>query len=169
MAYKDIKNIEIEGAKITFRNFAGEPTDVNPAGGDRDFAVIISDEAFAQELINEGWNVKAFKNPNANGEQEYYLKVKVSYKYANRAPKIWLCSDYSDDILLSEETVKDLDAIDIRDVDITISPYNYTVRGESGISAYVKSMYVNVVEDAFAAKHRKRKLQRESMDEMPWT
>ena len=55
--------------------------------------------------------------------------------------------------LLDEETINQIDYSEISSVDIEISPYDYTSPLGSGRTAYVKNMYVNVVEDYFAEKY----------------
>ena len=46
-----------------------------------------------------------------------------------------------------------LDYADIKNVDVVLSPFNYDFAGRTGVSAYVKTMYVTVQEDEFADKY----------------
>lgn len=148
---KTVENIKIENARLVFRNFAGKPDKFNPQGGKRGFSVVLSDHKFANDLKEEGWNIKQF-NPRDEDDTEpdYYLPIKVSFDV--RPPHIYLCTKRAK-VLLEETTINQLDYAEISGVDIIISPYSYEVGGRTGISAYVKTMYVNVVEDEFASKY----------------
>ena len=148
---KNIVNIKIENARIVFRNLSGKPDKFNPQGGKRSFSVVIEDPEFANELKKEGWNIKQFNpSPDSDEEPAHFISVKVSYN--NIPPHIYLCTS-KNKTLLNEDTVGQLDYAEISNVDIVITPYQYEMSGRSGISAYVKTMYVTVVEDEFASKY----------------
>lgn len=148
---KNIENIKIENARIVFRNLSGKPDKFNPQGGKRSFSVVIEDPEFANELKREGWNIKQFNpSPDSDEEPAHFISVKVSYN--NIPPHIYLCTS-KNKTLLNEDTVGQLDYAEISNVDIVITPYQYEMNGRSGISAYVKTMYVTVVEDEFASKY----------------
>ncbi len=151
MAKNNIENIKIENARIVFRNLSGKPDKFNPQGGKRSFSVVIEDPEFANELKKEGWNIKQFNpSPDSDEEPAHFISVKVSYN--NIPPHIYLCTS-KNKTLLNEDTVGQLDYAEISNVDIVITPYQYEMSGRSGISAYVKTMYVTVVEDEFASKY----------------
>lgn len=151
MAKNNIENIKIENARIVFRNLSGKPDKFNPQGGKRSFSVVIEDPEFANELKREGWNIKQFNpSPDSDEEPAHFISVKVSYN--NIPPHIYLCTS-KNKTLLNEDTVGQLDYAEISNVDIVITPYQYELSGRSGISAYVKTMYVTVVEDEFASKY----------------
>ena len=141
------KNITIEGAKIIFRNFAGREGRFNPEGN-RNFCVVLDPE-FADELKEDGWNIKY---PNVENGKDLlpYLQVKVSFKRI--PPKIVVISS-TGKRQLSEEKISDLDWMAFEKVDIIISPYNYDIRGNSGVSAYLKSFYGTLMEDELELKY----------------
>ena len=147
-----VENITIENARIIFRNLSGKPDKFNPRGGKRTFSVVIDDPKFADQLRKEGWNVKDFKpRDGEEGEPGSFLQVKVLYSERSN-PHIYLCTK-KNKTMLNEETIGSIDYAEISSVDLVIRPYEYDVQGKSGVAAYVKTMYVNVVEDEFADKY----------------
>lgn len=155
--------IKLEGTRIIFRNLAGKPDKFNPAGGKRQFSVIVPND-LAKELERDGWNIKYLKPRDDEEEPTAHLPVKVSFN--NRPPKIYIISGKTK-TLLTEETVNSLDYADIESVDIVITPYEYNLStGASGVAAYCKNMYVNIVEDEFADKYNFDDDDQE--DELPW-
>jgi gp078 len=155
MAFNNRNNpsdLMIEDAKILFTNFAGSPTRYNSEGGKREFSVALPLN-LVEDLERDGWNVKFRKNADGEFDPERpYLGVKVSYKF--RVPAIWLIASGRKQ-LMTEDTVGTLDNITIKTADIVIHPSVYDIRGQKGISAYVKELYV-VMDDesaSFASKY----------------
>lgn len=145
------ENLVVRGARIGFRNFSGEEGKFNPKGR-RTFSVFFEPEHGAV-LEREGWNIK-WLDPRDDGEEATpYLNVRVAY--TNIPPKISLVTKRGMTIL-DEDSVGMLDWADIEDVDLELSPYNWEVNGKKGVTAYVKTMYVTIVEDVFADKYSDR-------------
>lgn len=138
--------LQIDDARIIYRNFAGRGDKYNREG-DRNFAVVIQDEEMANELSNLGWNVK-IKPPREDGDMPFmFLPVKV--KFNDRGPNVYLkTGDVQNK--LDEESVGLLDNIDIIGVDLDIRPYDWDVNGKEGRTAYLQSIRVIQDVDRFA-------------------
>lgn len=146
--------IEINDARICFRNFRGEGGKFNKEG-DRNFAVIIPNQEMADTLIEDtnqygvGWNVK-IKAPREEGDEPFmYLPVKV--KFNERGPAVYLQSG-KNRVKLDEESVSMLDEIDIFNVDMDIRPYDDVINDKPFRSAYLQSILVRQEIDRFAAR-----------------
>lgn len=145
----NVNNINIEGAMIIWKNFSGERDKFNP--GKRGFSVVIDDTVMADELRQEGWNIKdrPLQEGADDSEQEWTLPVKLNM---NRYTQVWLIVG-NHKTLLDEDTVSQLDVVDIVNCDISIRPYEWEMNGRTGITAYVDSMYVTIRENKFAEKY----------------
>lgn len=144
--------IQIDDARIIFRNFRGEGSRYNREG-DRNFSVVIDDEGICNELVNDvnkygvGWNVK-IRPPREEGDIPFmHLPVKV--KFNDRGPAIRLTTG-NRTVKLNEDTVDMLDEIDIASVSLDIRPYDNEVNGKPFRSAYLHSIHVIQEVDRFA-------------------
>lgn len=141
--------LEIEDARIIYRNFAGVGSKFNREG-DRNFAVIIPNQEIADELIEAGWNVK-IKPPREDFDEPFmFLPVKI--KFNNRGPAAYVVS--GDSVTrLNEDTIGMLDEIDIASVDMDLRGYDWDVNGKQGRTAYLQA--INVIQniDRFGARY----------------
>lgn len=141
--------LEIEDARIIYRNFAGVGSKFNREG-DRNFAVIIPNQELCDELIDAGWNVK-IKPPRDEDESPFmFLPVKI--KFNSRGPAAYVVS--GDSVTrLNEDTIAMLDEIDIASVDMDLRPYDWEVNGKTGRTAYLQAINVTQNIDRFGARY----------------
>lgn len=146
------KLLQIENARIGFRNFEGREGPYNKSG-ERSFVVFL-DEQMAEELSKEGWNVKfPTPNPNLSPEEDNrqpYLNVSVGFDYY--PANIYIISN-ENATKVSEQEVGMLDWAELENVDLVIRPYEWSVNRNSGIKAYLKSGYFTIRVDKFAEKY----------------
>ena len=147
-------NITIENADIWARNFTGVAKRFN-AEGMQNFCVFLDPEV-AEVLKHDGWNVRWLKPRDEEEVEKPYLQVAVRFEddlsRQRFNPKLVLISSRGKS-LLDKDSVKILDWAEIKKVDLTIRPYNWDVSGKSGVKAYLKSIFVTVVEDELDLKY----------------
>ena len=137
--------LQIDDARIVYRNFSGAPSKFNREG-DRNFAVVINDQKIADALAEQGWNVKIRPARDEGDTPFMYLPVKV--KFNDRGPNAYLQSGRNRN-RLDEETIGMLDNIDILSVDLDIRPFDWDVNGKTGRTAYLQSICVTQDVDRF--------------------
>lgn len=140
--------LQIDDAKLTYKNFAGEATPFNRAG-DRNFSVIIDDQDVADRLIEDGWNVKI--KPARDEDDVPFMHLPVKIKFNGRGPTVRLISGDSVN-KLDEESIACLDEVYMLNVDLDIRPYDWEVQGKSGRTAYLHAMEVTQELDRFEAR-----------------
>lgn len=155
--------LQIDDARICYRNFSGEASQFNREG-DRNFSLVIEDEALAEELKAQGWNVK-IKPPRNEGDAPFmHLPIKV--KFNDYGPRVFLKVGNSPRRPLDEDTVGILDRINILRVDLDIRPFDWDVNGKTGRTAYLEAIQVVQEIDRFASEEDF--IQGEDETELPW-
>lgn len=152
--------LAIDNARIIFKNFTGKD-DKFGREGDRSFSIVIEDDALAEQLANDGWNVKPLTPRDPDEKVNHFIKVKISFRV--RPPKIWLLTNHKR-TLLDEDTIATLQYARIENADVVVSPWRWEVNGKTGIAAYLETLYVKIEDDPFAGKYADY----ESSDEVPF-
>lgn len=152
--------LAIDNARIIFKNFTGKD-DKFGREGDRSFSIVIEDDALAEQLANDGWNVKPLTPRDPDEKVNHFIKVKISFKV--RPPKIWLLTNHKR-TLLDEDTIATLQYARIENADVVVSPWRWEVNDKTGIAAYLETLYVKIEDDPFADKYADY----ESSDEVPF-
>ena len=144
--------IQIENARLIYRNFKGEGSRYN-AEGNRNFSVRLTMEK-AAALRNKGWNVKFPKQPeDGKFEREPFLTVAVKFgRIEELWPQVYVKSSrVAAPVKYTEDMLKELDSADLEKVDLIIRPRMWTddATGETHVKAYLNKMYVTLAQDKF--------------------
>lgn len=153
--------VTVRDAQMIWRNFEGRETVFKPAGN-RSFNVVL-DEKTAQQLSNDGWNVRT-KEPRDEGD-DYLHTLEVGVGYKVRPPRVVMITSNSR-VNLGEETVGVLDWADIEKVDLIFHAYNWEVGGKGGVKAYLKTMFVTINEDELEAEYGINDVSTASLEDM---
>ena len=148
----DGNKLLVENAEFMFRpEFTGEKHKYNP-NGIRRFTIRIDDEELVEQLRDDGWTVKSkvYEDEVAN-----FIEVVIRFdsSYALRHPPKAYIQTSRNRRELTEETLHELDEIEIKNVDITINAVPWEFNGNTGVKGYMKNMYVTMEEDEWAWKY----------------
>lgn len=147
--------------RICYRNFSGKATKFAPEGR-RSFSIIL-DEDIAKDLLDQGWNIK-MKPPKEEGDP-MFCTLPVTVRFDVLPPRIYLISGKVK-TELDQDSVNILDYAEIEKIDLTINPRHYDVNEKTGIKAYLKAMYVTVVQDELAEEYSEYDYPRD--DDLPF-
>ena len=153
MAMREKELITLEDVRLIFCNFKGERRRFNEEGK-RNFNLDLT-EGQAAMLQEHGLNVRVRPPRFEDEDTQYLLPVKVSYRY--RDPKVVIISGGKatrldeDDVGLIDDAANDRM---IEHVDLTIRTSPWTLEdGREGVSAYLNSIYVTLLEDDLEKKY----------------
>lgn len=128
----------IDGRDIMFRNFEGRGDKFNREG-DRNFSLRLRDPESAEALANEGWNVRV--KPPRDEDEDEFRRLPIKVKFTDYGPQVYLWSG-DNRVELDEESIGCLDNIEIDHVNMDVRPYNWTVNGRDGRTAYLQVLEV---------------------------
>lgn len=146
---RNIPPLNIQGAKIVKRNFAGRREEHNNVVMNREgnhyFTIRIDDPELANSLLADGWKLRVGKLRNEDDEPRWYMDVKVAF---NEYYPTKICM-YSGKTRkeLNEDTCAILDRARIINADMTVRPRYWEVNGKSGYKAYLKVLHVTIEEE----------------------
>lgn len=153
------ENLVIENAEIIFRNFRGEDRYGYNPKHEKSFSLLVKPERFnVQAMMSDGWNLKALKPREGYEDEPVNYHLPVTVRFDNFPPVIYLVTKISRDgekpryrkTKLDEESVFMIDTAEIANVNVEIGHgKTYDFNGKVGVKAYLKKMYLELVEDRF--------------------
>jgi hypothetical protein len=149
---KRLKDLTVFNATLMFKNFMGLEKPFNPVG-QRNFSLMLGPED-AQAMLADGWNVKFLKQREGDDPNEplqAHLPVKVNMN-SQRPPKVVMITSRGKQ-QLDADMVGALDFVVMKNVDLIVNPSWWDFNGRQGYTAYCKSLYVTIEEDALDLKY----------------
>lgn len=144
-----INDLELEDVQVKwpFSHFDGRKDTFNEEG-DHNFTVVLPEDQ-ARELmeIPNGWNIKERAGREEGDPPEFTLKIKISYKYEE--PAIYFLKG-NRRFRATEEDLVDIKRSTCERIDVICSPSRWVQPDRTGVTAYVKEMYVKIRESRFA-------------------
>ena len=138
---RKIPNIVIRDAEIlggSFKNFSGKVTRYNEQGS-KYFNVIIDDPVMAEQLREDGWNVKTFHPRDEEEDPKSFITVSINFNFWREPIVNMRC----DGVItkLDDESIGVLDNARITHADVSIRAREW----EPGrIKAYLDELMVEI-------------------------
>lgn len=128
-----------------FLNFEGRPSQFNPKGGDRTCSFALTEEE-AEYFSSLGVNVKTYQSAE---NVTHFITAKVNFHIyrGDVSPAIMLHNN-GVTTRFDEHNAKELDHIVGVAVDASINLREYDFMGRQGVSVYLNSMHLTVVDNA---------------------
>lgn len=150
----NIRDLEIENAYIFSKNFKGakrvnqRTNKVVNAEGTRGFCVRIDNPDVAQQMLEDGWNIKI--NPSENGEDDPFCYLPVEARFNNFPPAIYMVAGGKAHEL-DVNHVHQLDDRNFNKVNLVIHPRRYqNDEGEWKIKAFLSEGWFYIRQSRFA-------------------
>ena len=166
---KQLDRINLDDTRFIFRtNFAGDAKQDRFGDSRRKANIIIPTEAQAKELTKAGFKVRQTRPSEeqmAAGDfvPEYYVMAQVKYRKNDGTPvkyppNVYLVTPGNEPVLLTEDTISCLDSIRVKNVNAVLNPHEYDGATGSGLSLYVRTMYVeqDLDDDPYADRYRRQ-------------
>lgn len=141
-------NIEVRDAVIIWKNFEGRE---NKFGSRKKTFNLVLNQEMADRLQEDGWNIKYREGREEGDDPLYYTEIVVNMEHDDERynPEIKLYSSFGGRRScrnLTNETVRDLDQLELERVDLEIHPYEHG-RGGYKIKGYLNKLNAVQAED----------------------
>lgn len=167
-------NVDFE---VLFCNLEGRKERYNN-DGDRTFRVKFFDPEFAQQLADDGWNIRIYTPKNEEYDPYYYLTVKTKFRIdsekVRQDPEIHLVNS-KNDIICGPQNMADVDMAfrnhKVTRVDLSVAPRYWTNEGignGEGITAYIRELWVEIQDSPFASHYANRNSFNAGSEEVPF-
>ena len=167
-------NVDFE---ILFSNLEGRKEGYDQ-DGDRKFRLKFNDPELAQQLAEDGWNIRIYTPKNEEYDPYYYMKVvtkfRVDSEKVRQDPEIHLVNS-KNDILCGPQNMADIDMAfrnhKVVRVDLSVNPYHWnnpTIGKGEGVAAYIREMWVEIQDSPFASRYANRSSFNAGSEEVPF-
>ena len=145
--------LKLKDIQILWPNFSGEERGKFNPEGKRNFCALFDlsnpeHRDIIEMLKTDGWNVKERPPRDGEGEPDVYIQVNVNFG-GYKPPKVYMVTSKGAKVKLDEETVGQLDEVDIEKANIAVNPYEWEFNGRHGISGYLDTGYFEMSPDPF--------------------